>query len=104
LFNLNSNFFAQSLAALPACSVAVFGGSVAGDGEIGTVIGVHGLLGDAEAAGARTVFDDDAGTRGVAHPNEETAAADRSVRIRRTPRMAACERWRTERPWAFKYS
>jgi hypothetical protein len=83
-FNFSSNFITQSLAARPACSVAAFAGAVAGDGEIGTVMGVHGLLGAAEAADDCIDFNDDGGTRGVADP-EETAAVDRSIRTRRPP-------------------
>jgi hypothetical protein len=71
---------------------------VAGDSEIGTVMGVHGLLGAAEAAGGCTGIDDDGGTRGVAESDEMTAAADRSIRTRRPPRMTTCERPRIEGP------
>jgi hypothetical protein len=65
-FNLSSNFFAHSVE-----STSDFGGSLAGDGEIGTVIGVQTFLGDAESAGtACTVFE---GEDVVAAPDEEAA-------------------------------
>ena len=54
-----------------------FGGSLAEDGEIGTVIGVQTFLGDAESARAAcTVFEGEAGAWVVAVPDEEAAATD----------------------------
>jgi hypothetical protein len=71
-FNLSSNFFAHSVE-----STSVFGGSLAGDGETGTVIGVQTFLSDAESAEAAcTVFEGENGARIVAAPDEEVAATD----------------------------